>query len=170
MQGPVPFQPWDNMRDHDQMRQSGIGAGLPGVTAHLDHLASGDRRCCIQDSDRCPLQDMGDPLSNPGNRIYDAWEIGAVAQFLRPRLDNVKYHAEATRLTGVPDGQVHALEAAIFQQMLTQGCLGDLKSSALQLGDGAEAHVSDRVVSQGQTHRLHQWHPMVLGCPFYSDY
>ena len=55
MQGPGPFQPWDNMRHDDQMRQSGIGAGLPGVTTHLNHLAAGDRRCRVQDGDRGPL-------------------------------------------------------------------------------------------------------------------
>ena len=46
------------------------------------------------------------------------------------------------------DGQVHALEPAIFQEMLTQGCLGDLKSSAFQLCGSPEAYVSDRVVSK----------------------
>ena len=69
MPGPRPLQPWDDMRDDHQMRQSGVGAGLPGVTTHLNHLATGDRRCRVQDSDRCPLQDMGDTLSNHGNRI-----------------------------------------------------------------------------------------------------
>jgi hypothetical protein len=57
------------MRDDDQMRQSGIGADLPGITTHLNHLATGDRCYRVQDGNRCPLQDMGDALSNHGNRI-----------------------------------------------------------------------------------------------------
>jgi len=109
MQRPMPFQPWHNMRDNDQMRQSGIGAGLPGVAAHLNHLATGDRHCCVQDGDRCPLQDMGDALSNHGNRIYNAWEVRAGAWFLGTRFHNVKHHAKATGLTRVHDGQVHSL-------------------------------------------------------------
>src|SRR5712692_8551419 len=52
--------------------------------------------------------------------------------------------------------------------MLTQGCLGDLKRGALQLGGSAEAYVSDRVVSKSQTHMPHQWDPMGLGPPFYA--
>src|SRR5262245_57705371 len=41
MQCSVPFQPWDDMRDNDEVRQSGIEACLTGVTAHLNHLAAG---------------------------------------------------------------------------------------------------------------------------------
>ena len=37
MQGLVPFQSRHDMRDNDQMYRCGIGAGLPGVTAHLNH-------------------------------------------------------------------------------------------------------------------------------------
>ena len=109
MPRPGPFQPWNDMRDDDQMRQSGIGAGLPGVTTHLDHLASGDRRCRVQDGDGCPLQDMGEALSNHGNHIYNAWEIRAGAWFLGAWFHNVKHHAKATGLTRVHDGQVYTL-------------------------------------------------------------
>jgi hypothetical protein len=114
MQRPRPFQPWDDMRDDDQMRQSGVGAGLPSITTHLNHLAAGDRGYRVQDRDRCSLQDMGEALSNHGNRIYNAWEIRASAWFLGARFYNVKYHTKATGLTRVHDGQVHTLEPAIF--------------------------------------------------------
>ena len=114
MQRPRPFQPWDHVRDNDQMRQSGIGAGLPSLTTHLHHLAAGDRGCCVQDGDCCSLQDMGEALANRGNRIYNAWEIRPGAWFFGARFHNVKYYAKATGLTRVHDGQVHTLEPAIF--------------------------------------------------------
>ena len=55
MQRPGPFQPWDDLRDDNQMRQRGIGAYLPSLTAHLNNFAPGDRRCRVQNGDRCPL-------------------------------------------------------------------------------------------------------------------
>src|SRR5262245_12244469 len=51
MQHPMPFQPWDDMRDDNQMCQRRIRAGLPGVTTHLHHLAASDRDCRVQHSD-----------------------------------------------------------------------------------------------------------------------
>ena len=109
MQRPRPFQPWDDMRDDDQMQQSGIGAGLPSFPAHLDHLAAGDRYCRVQDRDCCSLQDMREALANHSNRIYNAWEIRPGAWFLGARFHNVKHHAKATDLTRVHDGQVNML-------------------------------------------------------------
>src|SRR5215510_8797936 len=114
MPRPMPFQSWHNMRDNDQMRQRSIGASLPSVPTHLNYLASGNRRCRVQDGDRCPLQDMGDPLSHHGNRIYNAWEVRASAWLLGTRFYNVKHHTKATGLTRVHDGQVHILEPPIF--------------------------------------------------------
>jgi hypothetical protein len=109
MQRPVPFQPWDNLRDDDQMRQSSIGAGLPGVTAHLHHLASGHRHCRVQDGDRCPLQDMREALSHHGNRIYNAWEIRTGFWLLSARFHNVKHHTKATGLARMHNGQIYTL-------------------------------------------------------------